>query len=207
MYVLGLLGELVCRDREVERPLPPAGKPLEPAQHPENLSARAFVTTPGSLRLEHFEDGTRPHHFTNAQLESGKRVPGALEVLAREPETLLDLRTPLQQALGELGCTVLRDPHARDQLGEQTRVAHSLGPLQCVSRVGKRRADIALKQVPPTPLAEDSRGASVVARCLRKRLVTELHGHRGFGVGRQRKRKENVGPLGAWVSLCEQLLE
>ena len=130
MSVLRLLGELVRRERMVERELPATGEPLEHRQLPERHRPSALVPPGSGGGLKLVENAARPVELSEIHQLSRQRATWAVEVVEWEPEALLDRHAALEQARCDLARVHLARSQPRDRGCEPGFVSGALDLLE-----------------------------------------------------------------------------
>src|SRR5262245_64555940 len=103
MEELRLLAELLRERGTLERPRPATGKPLERGKLPAEQESRLLVAACRRACLQLFEDRASSIEVSAARQKPGQKRFRALDVLEPEPEALLDLDSPLEEAGSDLG--------------------------------------------------------------------------------------------------------
>ena len=93
------------------------------------MGARAFVPALGRPSPQPLDDRANLLGVSRCPAGAGERDAWALEVVEREGESLLDLRSALGETRGDLGSPHLRVRDACDRHGQECRVADPLGSL------------------------------------------------------------------------------
>ena len=203
----GLPVQLLRQRGLIERQLQISRKPLQPGQAPDGLGPEPLVASCTSLRPYLLENHAGSFDLTVAGQAPGERDLRTFAVLEVEPQALLDLHAPLDQAGSELPRTALGSREMADRRGNQSRIADALGLLQRHPGVGKRRVDLCLEDVRPAPVPQNPHLPHLVVLSFRKRPVQDLDDRLRVAAQGQSQLEESVGALDAVRKLGEQLVE